>query len=381
MSQNHLTGTGGGDVVKQALDGGATDAECTISEGDEFSANVRMREVENLKEAGSRGAGLRDPDRQARPARPTPPISRPRASGSMVASAIELADITTRRSARRPAGRRRTGRDSPATCNSTARDVERLETAVQDRPGARAPRTPRSTPTRASPTPKARPSTRIWAAASSPTRAASRASTAPATARSRPFRWRATANPWSAITGISIARGFAGLEPPGAGRPHGRRARAAPPEPAQGGDAAGAGGLRAAHGPHVCWAASSKPCTAMSIYRQASFLAGKLGEKVAAEGLTVIDDGTIPGLFGTSPFDDEGVPSRRTVVIERGVLKSYLLNSYTARKLGMKTTGNASRGLTGNAGHRPRQSLHREGRSRAGRDPGIDSPTASTSPS
>jgi len=71
---------------------------------------------------------------------------------------------------------------------------------------------------------------------------------------------------------------------------------------------------------------------------------------VASEGVTVIDDATIPGLFGTSPFDDEGVPSRRTVVIDRGILKSYLLNTYAARKLGMKTTGNASRGLTGNAG-------------------------------
>jgi PmbA protein len=88
----------------------------------------------------------------------------------------------------------------------------------------------------------------------------------------------------------------------------------------------------------------------MSVYRHESFLAGKLGEKVASEDLTVVDDGTIPGLFGTSPFDDEGVPSRRTVVIDRGVLKSYLLNTYAARKLGMKTTGNASRGLTGNAG-------------------------------
>lgn len=87
-----------------------------------------------------------------------------------------------------------------------------------------------------------------------------------------------------------------------------------------------------------------------SIYRQASFLAGKLGERVAAENVTLVDDGTIPGLFGTSPFDDEGVPSRRTVVIERGVLKSYLLNTYTARKLGMKTTGNAARGVTGNTG-------------------------------
>jgi len=88
----------------------------------------------------------------------------------------------------------------------------------------------------------------------------------------------------------------------------------------------------------------------MLIYRHESFLAGKLGEKVASEKLTLIDDATIPGLFGTSPFDDEGVASRRTVVIDRGVLKSYLLNTYAARKLGMKTTGNASRGLTGNAG-------------------------------
>ena len=87
----------------------------------------------------------------------------------------------------------------------------------------------------------------------------------------------------------------------------------------------------------------------MAIYREQSFLTGKLGEKVASERVTVIDDGTIPGLFGTSPFDDEGVPSRRTVVIERGVLKSYLLNCYAARKLGLKTTGNASRGLAGNA--------------------------------
>jgi PmbA protein len=90
--------------------------------------------------------------------------------------------------------------------------------------------------------------------------------------------------------------------------------------------------------------------TGGAIYRQASFLAGKIGEKVASELVTVVDDSTIPGLFGSSPFDDEGVPSRRTVVIERGVLKSYLLNSYYGRKLGLKTTGNASRGLSGNAG-------------------------------
>jgi PmbA protein len=87
-----------------------------------------------------------------------------------------------------------------------------------------------------------------------------------------------------------------------------------------------------------------------SVYRGASFLAGKLGEKIAADQITVIDDGTIPGGFGTSPFDGEGIPTRRTVVIENGVLKSYLLNTYTAKKLKLQTTGNASRGLAGTPG-------------------------------
>lgn len=87
-----------------------------------------------------------------------------------------------------------------------------------------------------------------------------------------------------------------------------------------------------------------------AVYRQSSFLANKLGEQVAASNITVVDDGTMPGGFGTEPFDGEGVPTRRTVVIENGVLKSYLLNTYTAKKLGMKTTGNASRGLAGTPG-------------------------------
>src|SRR6478672_11976721 len=90
-----------------------------------------------------------------------------------------------------------------------------------------------------------------------------------------------------------------------------------------------------------------------AVYRQSSFLAGKLGEQVAASNITVVDDGTMPGGFGTEPFDGEGVPTRRTVVIEDGVLKSYLLNTYTAKKLGMKTTGNASRGLAGTPGIGP----------------------------
>jgi PmbA protein len=90
-----------------------------------------------------------------------------------------------------------------------------------------------------------------------------------------------------------------------------------------------------------------------SIYRGASFLAGKLGQKIAASHVHVIDDGTMVGGFGTSPFDGEGVPTRRTVVIQNGVLNSYLLNTYSAKKLKLQTTGNASRGLAGTPGIGP----------------------------
>jgi len=90
-----------------------------------------------------------------------------------------------------------------------------------------------------------------------------------------------------------------------------------------------------------------------SVYRGASFLTGKLNQKIAGDNIHVMDDGTIPGLFGTSPFDSEGVISRRTIVIENGTLKSYLLNTYTAKKLGLKTTGNAARGLAGTPGIGP----------------------------
>ena len=90
-----------------------------------------------------------------------------------------------------------------------------------------------------------------------------------------------------------------------------------------------------------------------SVYRGASFLTGKLNEKIAGDNINVVDDGTMPGGFGTSPFDSEGVPSRKTVVVENGVLKSYLLNTYTAKKLSLTTTGNASRGLAGTPGIGP----------------------------
>jgi PmbA protein len=87
-----------------------------------------------------------------------------------------------------------------------------------------------------------------------------------------------------------------------------------------------------------------------SIFRKASFLVGQLGERVASGCLSIVDDGRIRGGTGSRPFDGEGLGTRRTVVIQEGVLESYLLNTYTARKLGLRSTANAARGLIGPPG-------------------------------
>ncbi|MGH7964214.1 MAG: TldD/PmbA family protein [Candidatus Binatia bacterium] len=80
-----------------------------------------------------------------------------------------------------------------------------------------------------------------------------------------------------------------------------------------------------------------------ALYRKTSFLLGKLGEKVAATGIWIDDDARIPSALGSKPFDGEGLPTRRTPIIEDGVLTSYLLDTYSARKLGLHSTANASR--------------------------------------
>lgn len=87
-------------------------------------------------------------------------------------------------------------------------------------------------------------------------------------------------------------------------------------------------------------------CSAVNgytIYKGASYLMGRLGEKIAADSVTVYDDGRIPGGLGSKPFDGEGLPTQKTVIVDKGKLTSYLLDTYAARKLGLASTGNASR--------------------------------------
>jgi PmbA protein len=89
----------------------------------------------------------------------------------------------------------------------------------------------------------------------------------------------------------------------------------------------------------------SSALSGYSLYKGASFLIGKLDTQIGSEHLTVIDDGTLPGAHGSRPFDGEGLSIRRKTVVDKGELKSYLLDTYSGKKLGLASTGNASRSV------------------------------------
>ncbi len=325
---------------------GATDAECTVSEGEEFSAGIRLGEVETLKEAGSRGAGLRILIGRKTGSSYTSDLS-PEGIRLMVSSAIELAAVTTDD----PFA------DLPGTgeLGSLSGDLHLYNDDVAGlQPGFKIELAKRAEKAALSVDPRITNSE----GASFDSHLGRRIF-----ANSRGFAgdYRSSYCSISAVPvakqgdsmerdyWFSTARGFLGLEQPeDIGRKAAERALRR----------LGAVKVETQKVPVIFEPRTARSLLesifeaveGRSIYRQASFLQGRIGERVASEGVTVIDDGTIPGLFGTSPFDDEGVPTRRTPVIEKGVLKSYLLNTYSARKLGLKTTGNAARGLTGNAG-------------------------------
>ena len=80
-----------------------------------------------------------------------------------------------------------------------------------------------------------------------------------------------------------------------------------------------------------------------AVFKKSSFLAKLLNQQIGAEHLSIVDDGLLPRGLGTAPFDGEGVPTRKTAIIENGVLRNFLYDSFTARKAKAHTTGNASR--------------------------------------
>jgi PmbA protein len=335
------------DLVKRAMTGGASAAEVVIQEGDEFSTSVRLGEVETLKESGSKAVGLRVFHGQRSASTYTSDFSR-EGLDRMVSSALELAKITSEDPF--------AGLPDPDQFGALPGNLDLYHEDVYSLPGEERINYARRAEKAALDCDK-RLSNSEGGSFDAATGHKVFANSAGFTGEYRRSYCSIAAVPIAKAEDGSmqrdywyhVSRSLKNLESPEhVGRIAAERTLRR----------LGARKVRTAHVPVVFDPLVSRSIiehifegvNGDSVYRGASFLAGKLGEKIAGDNVTVIDDGTMPGGFGTSPFDGEGIPTRRTVVVENGVLKSYLLNTYTARKLNLKTTANASRGLAGTPG-------------------------------
>lgn len=338
------------DIVRRAMDGGATAAECVVREGDEFSTVVRLGQVETLKESGSKAIGMRVFHGQRAASTYSSDFSRD-GLDRMVKSALELARITSEDPY--------AGIPEASQLGSLSGDLDLYSADVYSLPGEErisyARRTERAALDYDSRIKNSEGGS-FDAATGHKVLANSHGFVGE---YQRSYCSLAAVPIAQAENGamqrdywFSVARSLKRLESPEhVGEVAAQRTLRR----------LGARKVKTAHVPIVLdpLVATSilehifEGVNGDSVYRGASFLAGKLGQKIAGDHVNVIDDGTMPGGFGTSPFDGEGVPSRRTVVIENGVLKSYLLNTYTAKKLSLQTTANASRGLAGTPGIGP----------------------------
>jgi PmbA protein len=339
------------DIVTKAVKAGASDAEVTIREGDEFSTTVRMGEVETLKESGSRGMGLRvliaTPNGH-RVASTSSSDFTPEGVERLVNGALALARVTSEDPFAGLADTSEFGK-LEGDLELYHEDVYSLETADRIDLARRAEAAALAADTRIT---------------NSDGGNFDATTGRKAFANSRGFSGEYRASSCS-ISATPIALGKSGEMQRDYWYTYARSLKKLETPESVGAEAArrtlrrlDARRVKTQQAPIVFAPEIARSligsifeaASGDAIYRGASFLTGRLGEKIAASSVTVIDDHTIVGGFGTSPFDGEGLPSRSTVVVERGVLTNYLLNTYTGRKLGMKSTGNASRGLAGNPG-------------------------------
>src|SRR5947199_5919020 len=338
------------DIVHRAINGGATAAECVIREGDEFSTLVRLGQVETLKESGSKAIGVRVFNGKRAASTYSSDFSH-NGLDRMLKSALELSRITSEDPY--------AGIPDPDQLGSLGGNLDLYSADVYSLPGHE----------RISYARRAEKAALDYDARIKNSDGGSfdAATGRKVLANSHGFvgEYRRSYCSVAAVPiaqdanggmqrdyWYSVARSLAKLDSAEqVGKEAARRTLRR----------LGARKAKTAHVPVVLdpMVANSvlehifEGVNGDSVYRGASFLAGKLGQQIAGSNITVIDDGTIVGGFGTSPFDGEGIPTRRTVVIEDGILKSYLLNTYTAKKLGLQTTGNASRGLAGTPGIGP----------------------------
>ena len=340
------------DVVALALKAGASDAEAAAREGDEFSVNVRMGEVETLKESGSRGLGLRVFLGNRSASASTSDLT---AEGirQLVEGALALAKFTEEDPF--------AGLPEADEFGSIATDLHLFFDDVYSLPGPE-----RIDWARRAEAAAMAADARITNSDGGSFNAATGSK---ALANSRGFvgSYRTS---YAGVAAAPLAKDADGKMQRDGWWSSARRMGDLESPEAVGAEAArrtlrrlGARRVPTQQAPIVFAPETARTligsvfdaASGDAIWRGASFLAGRLNETIAASELTILDDGTMllpagVGGFGTSPFDDEGLPSRRTVVVENGILRNYLLNTYTARKLGMKSTHNAARGLAGAPG-------------------------------
>jgi PmbA protein len=351
MGQDHLEQTAQ-ELVERAMRAGATAADVVVREGDEFSAVVRMRHIESLKEAASRALGLRAFAGRRSASTYSQDFSH-RSLEKLVDRTLEMARATSEDPASGLAEATRLGRYS-GELEIYFPDVARLSTEERLDWARRAEQAALDAD------PRIQNSEGGSFEASSGTKAY---------ANSLGF----VGSYSSSYCGVSVTPVATNGQGSGMQRDYwysvGRRIGVLESPEAVGRKAAeralrklGARKVKTCRVPVVFDAEVARSLVGHlfeavrgdAIYRSASFLAGKLHQSVAGENVTVLDDGLRPGGFGSRPFDDEGVPASTTTVIQKGVLKSYLLNAYTARKLDLQTTGNAARGVAGPPGVGPK---------------------------
>ena len=333
------------DIVEQALRAGASDAEVVIREGDEFEASVRMGELETLKDSGSRAIGLRV-FLGKHAANTSSSDFSPSGIRHLIDGALALARVSSPDPLQ----------GLPDSFGQLSHDLELYYDDVYSLPVPERIEIARRVEA-ASLAADARISNSAGGSFDAATGHKVMANSRGFVGEYRTSYCGFSASPIAAGKSgemqrdywYSSARSFAGLESPeeigaiaaartvrrldGRSVPTQRVPIIFPPEIAR-----------------SLLGSMAEAASGDAIYRGASFFSGKLGEQVAAPTITVIDDGTLPGRFGSVPFDGDGQPTQRTVLIENGILRSYLLNTYVGRQLGMPSTANASRGLAGNPG-------------------------------
>lgn len=330
------------DLLRQAGASGADAADILVGEGTNFTVTVRKGEVETLKEAGSKALGLRAFVGRRSATSYTSDFS-PSSLSALVAETVDMARVT--------------GEDPAAGLPDDARPAEEVELGLFDPSPAALPTAERIERARRA---------EAAALAASPEITNSQGATygcgedTVVLANTRGFTgsYRTSSVSLSVVPvaerggamerdyWYTTGRGLGDLLSP---EEVGREAAARTLR------RLGARKVATCEAPVVFDPETAadllgqvfRALSGYSVFRNATFLKDRLGEAVASPLLTLVDDGRVVRGLGSRPFDGEGLPTRRNVPLEAGVLRFYLCDSYAARKIGARPTGSARRGVAG----------------------------------